>query len=74
MLLDMTVKEREAGLVGGKINGDAPIVGNDHRILQHARCFLAVDLSQLPQMPVQMRGMGVIGAIAHYETVPRALL
>ena len=68
------MEEGEAGLVGGEVDGDASVVRNDHRILYDSGGLLSVDLGQLPQMPVQVHGVGVVGAIAHHEPVTRALL
>jgi hypothetical protein len=56
MLLDMTVKEREARLVSHQIHGGASKGGNDHRILLNAGRGLAVELDKLEQVPVQVQG------------------
>jgi hypothetical protein len=56
VLLNMTVKQREARLVGHQIHRGASIGGNDHRILLNAGRGLAVELDKLEQVPVQVQG------------------
>ena len=47
VLLDVTVKQREARLVGDEVHCDASKCGNDHRILHNAASRLAVELHKL---------------------------
>src|ERR1700722_5864978 len=72
VLLDVAVKQGQPGLIRGEIHNGSAVVGNHDRILQDASRLLAVDLRQLPQVPVKMHGMRVIGAIAHDQAVPRS--
>src|SRR6266576_3844529 len=74
VLLDVAVEEGEAGLIGGEVDNGAPVVGDDYGVLDDASGLFPVDLDQLPQMTVEVHGVGVVGAVAHYETVARALL
>ena len=74
VLLDVAVEEGEAGLVGGEVDDGAAVVGDDDGVLDDAGGFLAVDLDQLPQVAVQVQGVGVVGAVAEDEPVARALL
>src|SRR6266700_3655922 len=74
VLLDVAVEEGEAGLIGGEVDYGAPVVGDDYGVLDDASGLFPVDLDQLPQMPVQVHGVGVVGAVAHHESVARALL
>src|SRR6266436_7707263 len=74
VLLDVAVEEGEAGLIGGEVHNGAPVIGDDYRVFDDAGGLLSVDLGQLPQMPVQVHGVGVVGAVAHYEPVACALL
>src|SRR6266436_5975065 len=74
VLLDVAVEEGEAGLIGGEVDDGAAEVGDDYCVLDDAGGLLSVDLGELPQMAVEVHGVGVVGAIAHDEPVARALL
>ena len=52
MLLDVAVKEGEAGLIGGEVDDGAAVVRNDYCVLDDAGGLFPVDFGQLPQMPV----------------------
>jgi hypothetical protein len=36
VLLDVTVEEGEAGLIGGEVDGGATVIGDDYRVLDDA--------------------------------------
>ena len=74
MLLDVAVEEGQARLIGGEVDDGSPVVGNDDCVLDDAGSLLPVDFGEFPEMAVKVHGVGVIGAIAHDEPVPRALL
>jgi hypothetical protein len=45
VLLNMAMKQSEAGLIGGKVHNGTPIIGNHNRILNNSGSFLSIDLS-----------------------------
>ena len=74
MLLNMAMKQREAGLIGRKVHNGTPIIRNHNRILNNSGSFLSIDLSQFETVPVKMHGMSVVGTVAHNQPVARSLL
>ncbi len=73
VLLNVAVEEREPRLVGREINHGATEIGHNHRVLHDPCRLLSVDFDQFPQVPVQMHGMRVVGAVAHREPITRSL-
>ena len=54
MLLNVAVKEGEAELIGGEVDGGSTVVGNDHGVLNDAGGFFTIDLGEFPEVAVQM--------------------
>ena len=74
VLLNVTVEEREAGLIGGEIDDCPAIVRDYYRVFDDSGSFRPIDLDQFPKVTVQVHRMGIICAIAHDQPITRALL
>ena len=62
------------GLVGDEVHDRPAVARHDDRILDDARCRLAVDLGDLEQVPMQMHRMRIVGTVAEDEPVARAFV
>ena len=69
MLLDMAVKQREAGLAGDQIYRYASKCGNNYRILLNAGSRLAVDFDKLEQVPVNVHRVRIVAAIVKHQPI-----
>jgi hypothetical protein len=67
--LIMTMEKRQAGLIGHQVHGHAPEIGDDYRIFHNAAGWLAVYLHYLEEMPMDVHGMCIVGAIAKEDAV-----
>ena len=74
MLLNVAMKQGETGLVRSEIDARASVIGHDDSVFDDAGGLDAIDLSEFELMTMQMHGMGVVGAVAEDEAVPRPLL
>jgi len=74
MKLLMTVKERQAGIVGSEINFDLLIAADHEDILENTGSGLARDPGQLKAVPVQVDRVDVVAGIAHPYAVPLTLM
>src|ERR1700722_9204255 len=73
VLLDMTVKQRKAWLVGDELHRDPSERGNDHSVLHDPASGLAVDLNDLEQVPVNVYRVTVVTSIVKHQSVPLSL-
>lgn len=74
VLLKVTMEQRKTGLIGSEIDDRPAVVGDDDRVLHHARSLFAVDFDQFPEMAVQVHRVSVVGTISHDKPIARALL
>ena len=72
--LDVTVKESEAGLIGGEVDAGAAVIGDDYRVLDDARSFFAVDIDQLEAVAMQVKRVTIVGTVAEDEAVALAFV
>ena len=76
VLLDMTVKQRGAGLVSHQTHRGASMAGNDHRVVLDAGGGLAVEIDKLERVPVHVQWVGIVcdcGSPADSTMLPDAL-
>jgi len=74
VLLDVAVKQGQAGLIGGKIDDRATVVRNYNRILNNTGSLFAIDLGEFETVSMKMHGMSVIGTVAHDQPVTHSWL
>src|SRR5271156_3102404 len=74
MLLDVAMKQGETGLVRSEVDTGASVIRDDDGVFDDAGGLDAIDLGEFELMTVQMHGVGVVGAVAEDEAVPRTLL
>src|SRR5690349_25140544 len=72
VLLDVTVKEGEAGLVGGEIHGGAAVIGDDYGVLDDTGSLFAVDIDDFETVAMEVKRVSVVGLIAEDDAVARA--
>ena len=69
VLLDVAMEESETRLIGSEVDDGATVVGHNHSVLDEAGGGFVVDRPNLPQVPMHVHGVRIIGAVAHHEAV-----
>src|SRR3974377_1166806 len=65
----VAVKQRQAGIVGNKVEFQFLVTAEHHHILHDARSGFAGDSNQLKAMPMQMHGMDVVARVSHANPI-----
>ena len=68
----MAVEKRRARRVRDQVNFHRAARGNNHHILEHARCRLSRVAGDFKGMPVQVDGMGHVATIVEDQAVARS--
>ena len=74
MLLNVAVKQRKPRLIGDHIHGNAAKHRDNHGIFHDSGRRFAIDIHQFKEVPVDVQWVGIVGAIAENDPVPRAFL
>src|SRR2546429_4517581 len=69
----MAMKQRQPGIIGGKLDLRLLIPAHHHYVFDHAPRRLACEFRQLKAVPVQMDGVHIVARVTHAQAVPSAL-
>jgi hypothetical protein len=69
----VTMEQREAGIVGDKVDFDFLVASHHDHILHHAGTRFPGKLGEFETVPVKMDGMYIVAGIAHTNAVALSL-
>jgi hypothetical protein len=69
VLLDVAMEEGETRLIGSEVDDGAAVVGHNHSVFDEAGGGFVVDRAELPQVPMHVHGVRIIGPVTHHEAV-----